>query len=121
MVPKTVLLVDPHKDSRVVYATLLSHCGFRVLEAGDDEEGLHLAREQGPDVILTELFPWAEGGKMLPERLHEAPETSGIPVIALTAHLVPDAWAAALMRTGARVLTKPCGPSRVLAEVRSLL
>jgi CheY-like chemotaxis protein len=121
MGPKTVLLVDPHKDSRVVYATLLSHSGFRVLEAVDDEEGIRLACAQEPDVILTELFPWGKGGKMLPERLHEAPETSRIPVIALTAHLVPDAWAEALLRSGARVLTKPCGPSRVLEEVRSLL
>lgn len=121
MAPKTVLLVDPHKDSRVVYATVLSHSGFRVLEAVDDEEGIRLARAQGPDVILTELFPWSGGGKMLPERLHEAPETSRIPVIALTAHLVPDAWAEALLRSGTRVLTKPCGPSRVLEEVRSLL
>lgn len=121
MVPKTVLLVDPHQDSRVVYATVLSHSGFRVLEAVDDEQGLHLAREQEPDVILTELFPWSLDGKMLPERLHEAPETAAIPVIALTAHLVPDEWARALERAGARVLAKPCGPGRVLAEVRSLL
>ena len=121
MAPKPVLLVAPPKDSRVVYATLLSHSGFRVLEAVDDEEGLRLARVQGPDVILTELFPWSEGGKLFPERLHDAPETSSIPVIALTAHLVPDEWAAALLRSGARVLTKPCGPRRVLEEVRSLL
>ena len=121
MAPKTVLLVDPHRDSRVVYATVLSHSGYRVLEAVDDEEGLRLARAGEADVILTELFPWGEGGKMLPERLHEEPATSGIPVIALTAHLVPEEWARALSRSGARVLTKPCGPRRVLEEVRSVL
>ena len=121
MAPKTVLLVDPHQDSRVVYATVLLHSGYRVLEAVDDEEGLRLARVQEPDLILTELFPRGQGGKMLPERLREEPATSGIPVIALTAHLVPADWAAALERSGARVLTKPCGPRRVLEEVRSLL
>lgn len=121
MTPKTVLLVDPHPDCRVVYATLLTHSGFRVLEARDDDEGLRLARVLSPDVILTELFPWGRGGKMFPERLREAPETSGIPVIALTAHLVPAAWEAALARICARVLTKPCGPRRILEEVKRLV
>lgn len=121
MTPKTVLLVDSHQDSRVVYATLLLHSGFRVLQAVDDEEGMRMARVQAPDLILTELFPWSPGGKMLPERLHEAPETARIPVIVLTAHMVPAEWEAALVRSCTRVLTKPCGPRRVLEEVRSLL
>ncbi|HEX2191202.1 MAG TPA: response regulator [Longimicrobiaceae bacterium] len=120
MGPKTVLLVDSHSDSRVVYATMLTHSGFRVLEAGDDEEGLRLARVGGPDLILTELFPWG-GGKMLPERLREVPETASIPVIAVTAHIVPAEWEEALKRSCARVLTKPCGPRRILDEVRRLV
>lgn len=121
MAPKTVLLVDPHDDSRVVYATMLTHSGFRVLEAGDDEEGLRLARAGGPDLILTELFPWGAAGKMLPERLREAPETASIPVIAVTAHMVSAEWAEALTRSCARVLIKPCGPRRILDEVRRLV
>lgn len=121
MAPKIVLLVDSHNDSRVVYATMLTHSGFQVLEAGDDEEGLRLARDRGPDLILTELFPWAGAGKMLPERLREVPETAAIPVIAVTAHLVPAEWEDALTRSCARVLTKPCGPRRILDEVRRLV
>lgn len=121
MAPKTVLLVDPHRDSRVVYSTVFTHSGFRVLETGDDEEGLRLARSGAPDVILAELFPWSAGGKMFPERLQEIPEASRIPVIALTAHLLPEGWEQSLGRCCRRVLIKPCGPLRLLEEVRSIL
>ncbi|HEX2095133.1 MAG TPA: response regulator [Longimicrobiaceae bacterium] len=121
MAPKTILLVDPHKDSRVVYATMLSRSGFQVLEAADDEEGLRIARMQGPDLILTELFPWNRSGKMLPERLRETRETESIPVIALTAHILVEDWAQVLGRCCSRVLTKPCGPRRVLEEIEGVV
>lgn len=121
MAPKTVLLVDPHADSRVVYATMLTHSGFRVLEAAGDEEGLGLARLEVPDLIVTELFPWSPAGKPLPQRLRETPETSAIPVIVLTAHLLPAEWEQTLVQHCDRVLSKPCGPRRVLEEVRSIV
>jgi two-component system cell cycle response regulator DivK len=92
-----------------------------VLETGDDEEGLRLARSGAPDLILAELFPWSGGGRMFPERLQDAPETAGVPVIALTAHLLPDGWEETLGRCCRRVLVKPCGPLRLLEEVRRIL
>ena len=121
MAPKTVLLVDPHADSRVVYATVLAHSGFRVLEAAGDEEGLGVARMEVPDLVVTELFPWSDTGKPLAQRLREAPETAAVPVIVLTAHLLPVEWERTLVRHCDRVLSKPCGPRRVLEEVRSLV
>ncbi len=118
MTPKTILLVDPHRDSRVVYSTVLARSGFQVLEADSDEEGLRIARAQGPDLILTEIFPWAAAGKTLPQRFRETPECSAIPVIALTAHLLTEEWHRELLRCCARVLAKPLGPRRVLEEVQ---
>lgn len=120
MFPCTVLLVDPHADCRIVYATFLAHHGYRVIQALDDEEGVQLARTQRPDLILTELFPWSAGGKLLPERLREIPETAGIPVVVLTAHLLAEEWSDTLIDCSCRVLIKPCGPRHVLEEIRHL-
>ena len=101
-----------------MYATFLAHYGYRVLQAPDEEEGLRLARQQHPDLVLTELFPWSTDGALLPERLRSFPETVGIPVIVLTAHLVADEWRDRLLECGTRVLLKPCGPRQVMEEIR---
>jgi two-component system cell cycle response regulator DivK len=64
---------------------LLEFSGFRVIAAGDAETGVVLAREQRPDLVLMDVqLPGMDGVTAL-DRLRGDPETSGIPVVALTA------------------------------------
>lgn len=120
-VQKSVLLVDPDEDNRLIYTTLLRHRGYRVLEAKDDGEGMLLAREHRPDLIMTELFVATAHGWRLPEMLKQDASTAQIPILALTAHAFTTdeerAWTAGCDG----FLAKPCEPSRVLAEVQRLV
>jgi two-component system cell cycle response regulator DivK len=120
-VQKTVLLVDADEDNRFIYATLLRHCGYRVLEAKNGVEGILLAREHRPDVIVTELFVQSAHGWKVPELLKQDSRTAQIPILALTAYaLTTDeerAWSAGCDG----FLAKPCEPSRVVEEVQRLV
>ncbi len=82
---KTVLLVEDNEDNRIVYATVLEHFGYRVLEATDGAEGVRLAREQRPDVVLMDISIPVIDGWQATSMLKEDPRTNAIPVIALTA------------------------------------
>ncbi|MEO7966589.1 MAG: response regulator [Gemmatimonadaceae bacterium] len=118
---KTVLIVEDNEDNRIVYSTILRHHGFRVSEALDGEEGIAKARRELPDVILMDIsIPLIDGWEVT-QTLKREPATSGIPVIALTAHAMPGDRERALKGGCDGYLAKPCEPRAVLAEVNRLL
>src|SRR5690606_35519774 len=52
---KTVLLVEDNEDNRIVYATMLEHYGYRVVETANGEDAVRIAREELPDLILMDI------------------------------------------------------------------
>jgi CheY-like chemotaxis protein len=118
MNPHSVLLIDPDRDSRVIYSMLLDHSGYRVVVTSEMEEGVRVAREERPTLILTELFVRTAHGWTILEALRGDEATAAIPIIALSAHALPDdrrrAWLADVF------LSKPCGVNDLLKEVERL-
>lgn len=63
---KTILVVDDEKDLRDALVTILSDEGFNVLTAQDGDEGLQMAFEHKPDLILLDLvMPKLDGYAVL--------------------------------------------------------
>jgi CheY-like chemotaxis protein len=59
---KTVLLVEDNEDNRTVYRTILEHFGYQVIEARNGEDGVRMAREDHPDLILMDIsIPLIDG------------------------------------------------------------
>lgn len=81
---RTVLLVDDDEGVRGLLALELAPFGIRLLQAGDGEEGLRLARSHRPDAILLDvLMPRQDGWDAL-RALKSHPETRNIPVVMLS-------------------------------------
>ena len=118
---RTVLLVDGDKDSRNIYAMILAHYRYRILEADNGDEGFWLAFTEQPNLIVVELEVTLRDGHRLTERLKREPQTESIPV------LVVSSWATATDRRLAQrdgcnaYLPKPCTPSRILQEVQRFI
>jgi CheY-like chemotaxis protein len=55
MTSPSVLIVDASPDNREVLRTVLARRGLQILEAGAAQEGLEMAREHHPDVIVLDL------------------------------------------------------------------
>lgn len=82
---RRILVVDDETYIQHVVSLKLSNAGFEVLTASDGEEGLQIAQEQMPDLIITDYqMPFLTGLEMC-QRLQEDPVTASIPVIMLTA------------------------------------
>ena len=82
----TLLLVEDNEMNRDMQARRLVRRGFEVLIAMDGREGVEVATEKLPDLILMDLNLPVMDGWEATRRLKSAPETRGIPIIALTAH-----------------------------------
>ena len=118
---RTVLLVDPHDDTRAVYAALLRHAGFLVLEAASGTQGARMVRDHTPAVVVMELrLPELDGWALL-ARIKEDPALTSTAVVAVTAAVAEVTRADALTRGFAELFPKPCPPRRVLEEVQRLV
>lgn len=80
-----VLIVDDSGKNRKLARDVLDAAGFRTLEAATGAEGLALAAERLPDVILMDLRLPDMDGADAARALAEDPRTAGIPVVALSA------------------------------------
>src|SRR5258705_6364148 len=117
----TVLIVDDTLDSREIYSLHLQHQGFTVLTASDGNEGVELAREQQPDVVIMDMSMARLDGLAATRRLKRDARTRRIPVVILTAYPEKPVQQRA-MEAGASVfLTKPCLPEELELVIRKLL
>jgi two-component system, cell cycle response regulator DivK len=85
-----ILIVEDNPRNLKLARDVLDHNGYRVLEATTAEDGLVLARERHPQLVLMDVgLPGMDGVEAL-VRLRADPATAGIPVAALTAFAMKD-------------------------------
>jgi two-component system cell cycle response regulator DivK len=119
--PPLVLVVDDVAHGREIFAEYLEFRGFRVATAEDGLEAMEKAFELRPDVILMDLsLPGIDGWEAT-RRLKQDERTRAIPIIALTAHALASAHDRAMEVGCDAVVTKPCIPKDLEAEVRRQL
>jgi CheY-like chemotaxis protein len=101
---------------------LLSHDGHRTFEAQDGADALEVARENRPQLVISDiLMPTMDGFEFL-HRLRAVAELKHIPVIFHTAHYHErEAQQLALSSGAARVLLKPCPAEKLLQAVEQVL
>jgi CheY-like chemotaxis protein len=85
-----VLIIEDNLRNLKLVRDVLAHVGYGTLEATTAEDGLALAREHRPDLVLMDVqLPGMDGVQAL-RRLRADPATSGIPVVAVTAFAMKD-------------------------------
>jgi two-component system, cell cycle response regulator DivK len=85
MAGELILVVEDNEKNRKLVRDVLVVKGYRLLETETGEDGLRVAREQLPALILMDiLLPGIDGIETL-RRLRADPATAPIPVVAVTA------------------------------------
>jgi CheY-like chemotaxis protein len=85
-----ILVVEDNARNLKLVRDVLSHAGFDVIEARSGEQGVALAREQPPDLVLMDLgLPGIDGSESL-RQLRATPATAAVPVVAVTAYAMPE-------------------------------
>src|ERR1035441_5597583 len=118
----TILVVDDRLPDREYLVTLLEHAGYRVLEAADGVDALAKAREEQPDLVITDVLMQGMDGFELVRQIREHGETRDIPVILFTAAYDEEAARDLVaLCPGTVILVKPTEPQRVLRTIAQLL
>ena len=118
---KRILIVEDNELNRDVLSRRLQRQGYDVLVATAGLEGLRIAADVAPDLILMDLgMPDIDGWECA-KRLKAEAATSAIPIIALTAHAMRDDRQKALDAGCDDFDTKPINFSGLLDKMHRLL
>ena len=113
-----VLIVDDNEKNVKLARDVLRAAGFRTLEAANGAEGMALADEHLPSVILMDLRLPDMDGADAARKLANGPRTSAIPVVALSALALEGGVAWLLANGFAGHLEKPIDIQEFPHQVR---
>lgn len=117
-----ILVVDDLAVNRKFLATLLSISNHTILEASDGLQALLSARENHPQLIITDIMMPNMSGEELVKQLSLIPDLAHIPIIFYTATYRLKDVALLALRTGVKyVLAKPSDPKLIIEMVNKAL
>lgn len=82
----TVLVADDNDDTRMMFRTLLTNKGYRVIEAADGEEAVELTSRENPGLVLLDLGLPRMNGLSVIRRLRNEFKLSNVPVVVITGY-----------------------------------
>lgn len=118
---KKVLIVDDDVSIHKMLEPNLTSNGYHVISAKTGEEGLQMAQENKPDIIILDVILPGMKGRAVCANLKNNPSTKEIPVLFLTSKDSPDDVQAELEAGGIGHLTKPINPQYLVAQIKRLL
>ena len=116
-----ILLVEDNEMNRDMLSRRLQRKGYDVVIAVDGGEGMAMSHSQAPDLILMDMSLPVLDGWEATRKLKAAPETAGIPVIALTAHAMATDREKAMEAGCDDYDTKPIELPRLLGKIEAML
>lgn len=119
---KSILIVDDEEDVRAIAKLGLEMgAGWKVLTANSGQEGLSMATNHQPDVILLDMMMPDMDGRATLEQLKANPKTQEIPVILLTAKLQHSQQDHLTELNVAAIFAKPFRPLKLAQQVSEAL
>ncbi|MEJ2609094.1 MAG: response regulator [Candidatus Thiodiazotropha sp.] len=116
-----ILVVDDSPTEIVVFKKILEKHGYKIFIAKDGQEGVDMAKQELPDLILMDVVMPVLNGFQATRQLKQYEPTSKIPVIMVTTkdQQTDINWG---MRQGAtEYLVKPVTPIDLLERIRVLI
>ncbi len=117
----TILVVDDSPTEIHIFKKILEKQGYNIIIAKDGQEGIDMAVQMHPDLILMDVVMPVLNGFQATRQIKNNEKTSDIPVIMVTTkdQQTDINWG---MRQGANeYLVKPVAPAELLSKIRTLL
>ena len=115
---RKILIVDDEKNIADIIAFNLKKEGYQVIKAGDGEEGVKMAMEENPDLILLDIMMPKMDGYEACKKIREKKNT---PIIMLTARAEELDKVLGLELGADDYVTKPFGVRELMARVKANL
>lgn len=118
---KTILVVDDEQDLLDLIEYNLKKEGFDVLKAEDGKEGIKMAREHMPDLVLLDIMMPKMDGLEAVEVIRNDEELKRIPIIFLTARGDEKTEVEGLNKGGDDYITKPISTTKLISRIKAVL
>ena len=116
-----ILLVEDNELNRDMLSRRLSRSGFSVVAAVDGPEGIRMAHDERPDLILMDVALGEMDGWEATLAIKADPELATTPIVALTAHALESDRRRSVEVGCADFDTKPVDYPRLLEKIEKLL
>ena len=116
-----ILVIEDQEDNRRIMRDLLANAGYEVVEAVSGHEGVAMAREVVPDLILMDIQLPGIDGYEATRRIKANRALRQIPLIAVTSYALSGDDVKAFEAGCDAYLSKPVSPRALLAKIREYL
>ena len=116
-----ILYVEDNPDNVYMLTRRLKKKGFELIIAGDGQEGIDKALEESPDLILMDLSLPTMDGWTATAKIKEIEKVKDIPIIALSAHAMPEHRDRAIKAGCSDYDTKPVDIKRLLSKMEKFI
>ena len=116
-----ILYAEDDESSAYMLQKRLQRRGYEVILAHNGEEGIALAQNEHPDLIVMDLGMPVLDGWEATRQLRNLLGTASIPIVALSSYAMPDDREKALIAGCNDFDTKPVNFARLLAKIEALL
>ena len=121
MANELILIIEDNEKNRKLIRDLLQAKGFQTIESESAEDGLRLAEEKNPALILMDIQLSGMDGITAMKQLKAAPKTKSIPIVAITASAMTHNRQTMLAEGFDGYQTKPFNLKGLLADVERLI
>ena len=121
MANELILIIEDNEKNRRLCRDVLQVKGYKTIESETAEEGVKLALEQAPSLILMDIQLPGMDGITAMKQLKADPNTQNIPIIAITASAMTNNRTTMLAEGFDGYQTKPITLKDFLAEVQRVL
>lgn len=121
MAKQTILVVDDEQDLLDLIEYNLKKEGYDVLKAENGEEGIKIAREHNPDLILLDIMMPKMDGMEAVEIIRNDDDLKAIPVIFLTARGDEKTEVEGLNKGGDDYITKPISTTKLISRIKAVM
>lgn len=112
-----ILLIEDNPDNSETLSRRLRRRGFHVMAAFNGQEGVEMARQEKPDLVLMDMNMPVMDGWQATSVLRNEPETREVPIIGLTAHALTGDREKALAVGCNDYHTKPIEFDRLMNQI----
>jgi two-component system cell cycle response regulator DivK len=118
---KRILSIEDQVDNRRIVRDLMTSVGYEVIEAVRGDEGVTLAEQSNPDLILMDIQLPGLDGYEATRRIKANPRLRSIPIIVVTSYALSGDEEKARAAGCDAYLAKPFDAMKLLAVVRQYL
>ncbi|MBM4256005.1 MAG: response regulator [Deltaproteobacteria bacterium] len=117
----TILVIEDNEQNLYLTTFLLEKHGYRVVHARDGQEGIALAVQVNPTLILLDIQLPIMDGYTVAEALRSNPVLTAIPIVAITSYAMPGDRERILTAGCTGYIEKPINPDTFISEVQQHL